>query len=186
MKGAVLVLTSSPRMRGNCEDLAKVAAESILAAGGKAECMSLASRKIMPCTACDLCVARKAKYCVIHDDMDLLYEKVLAADSLLLISPVYWFSYSAQLKLFIDRLYGIWNWDNDFMKGKKVASILAYGDVDVYASGAVSAIASFGHMFEFLGAVNRGCAYGTAGDLGEALKNEAFLARVRQVAQSLV
>jgi multimeric flavodoxin WrbA len=186
MSRRLLILTGSPRRAGNSEYLAGMAAEAAEAAGAEAERVSLAAQKILPCTACDLCHARKAKYCVIHDDMDGLYAKVLGADALLFITPVYWFSLGAQIKLFIDRLYGLWNWDNGFIRGKKVGAVLVYGDEDIYSSGGVNALGSFEHMFRFLGADYEGAAYGTANDPEDAKANADLVERTRTLALRLL
>ena len=75
-----------------------------------------------------------------------LYARIAQVPALLFVSPIYWFTYSAQLKAAIDRLYCLRNWDNDFLKGKKAGAVFVYGDVDPYASGAVNAMATFDIM----------------------------------------
>lgn len=185
MGAKVLVLSSSPRRAGNCEFLAREAVAAIGEGGSSVEEVSLASLKILPCSACDLCRSGKVKYCAIHDDMEGLYEKVLACESILFVTPIYWFTYNAQLKTFIDRLYGLWNWDNDFLKAKKTGAVLVYGDVDIYASGAINAVSTFDHMLRFLGANNLGYAYGTANDPGDAASNAELVEATRSLAKRL-
>ncbi len=58
------------------------------------------------CTACDACLETE-RFCVFEDDMQPLYRQFIEADLVVLASPVYWWSISAQLKVFIDRLYGL-------------------------------------------------------------------------------
>ena len=53
-------------------------------------------RKIAPCLACYYCKDHKGE-CSIKDDMKEILEKMLAADVLVLSSPVYFYSISAQL-----------------------------------------------------------------------------------------
>ena len=171
----LLVLNGSPRTKGNCSYLARRASELMKGAGSTVEVVAVASKKIGPCTGCDLCRAEAADYCVFKDGMTEIYESVIAAKALLFVTPVYWFAYSAQLKLVVDRLYGLWNHDNSFLKGRPVGVALVYGDADIYSSGGINAIGSFEHMFRFLGADLRGFAYGTANDPGDAEKNEGLL-----------
>ncbi len=47
--------------------------------------------------------------CVIKDDMIELYEKIDAADIVFLVTPVYFYGPSAQLKIFIDRCQARWS-----------------------------------------------------------------------------
>jgi len=171
----LLVLNGSPRTKGNCSYLSRRAAESLAAAGASIEVVALAQKKIGPCTGCDLCRAESSEYCVFKDGMTDIYESIICAKALLFIAPVYWFNYSAQLKLLVDRLYGLWNHDNAFLKGRPVGVALVYGDRDIYSSGGINAIGSFEHMFRFLEADLRGFAYGTANDPDDAEKNEGLL-----------
>jgi multimeric flavodoxin WrbA len=45
-----------------------------------------------------------------------LYPNLLAADALVLASPIFWFTNSAQLKTCIDRWYVVWNYTKDLIK----------------------------------------------------------------------
>ncbi len=92
----ILILKGSPRERGNSAVLAEKAAEGALAAGAQVESIYLHGLDIRPCDACDLCLEQGE--CVIEDDMRPLYPKLAAADAILLASPIYWFTFSAQLK----------------------------------------------------------------------------------------
>ncbi|HBT97555.1 MAG TPA: flavodoxin [Desulfobulbaceae bacterium] len=62
---------------------------------------------IRPCQGCGGC--GKNGRCVVDDDMTALYEKVDAADRLLLVSPVYFYALSAQMKTFADRFQCRWS-----------------------------------------------------------------------------
>ena len=69
-----------------------------------------------------------------------LYPKLLAADALVLASPIYWFTCSAQLKTCIDRWYAVWNCEKALPKGKPVGIVLGYGDTDLHNSGGINAM----------------------------------------------
>ena len=166
----VLILKGSPREKGNSAALADRLAAGAADAGLGVECINLGSLDIRPCDGCDLCKER-AEYCVIDDDMQALYPKLIDTDALVLASPIYWFTYSAQLKLCIDRWYGLWNNRSDFLRGKSVGIILTYGDDALYLSGGINAIHTLESMFRFLEAPIIGMVYGTAMDPGDALKN---------------
>lgn len=62
---------------------------------------------VQPCKACDGCTRKRG--CVLKDDMEKLYEKFDTADIVILSSPLYFNSVSAQLKTIIDRNQAIWS-----------------------------------------------------------------------------
>ncbi len=185
MASDVLILNGSPRPHGNTAWLSEQAGEQLASRGVSAEIIPLAKLTIKPCTACDVCVAKKTRFCVINDDMGPLYDKVLACKAILFASPIYWFTYSAQLKLFIDRLYGLWTQENACLAGKKIGGLFVYGDSDVYSSGAINAITTLEHMMRFAKADIVGFAYGTAYDPGDAAKNSELITMTRDLADKL-
>ena len=99
----VLVVSSTPRVDGNSEILAKEFARGAEEAGHQVDFVTLRDYKLNYCTGCDACF--KLGKCVQKDDMGELHEKLLAADVIFLATPVYFYSMSGQLKVFIDRLY---------------------------------------------------------------------------------
>jgi len=184
MANKILILKGSPRERGNSAALAERAAAGALEAGAQVESVYLHGLDIRACDGCDLCM-EQGEYCVIEDDMQSLYPKLLEADALLLASPIYWFTFSAQLKLCIDRWYGLWNFKNDLFRGKPVGIILTYGDSDLYTSGGINAIHTFETLFRFLQAPIVGMVYGTAMDPGDAEKQPDLMERAYHLGQRL-
>jgi len=184
MTKKILILKGSPRERGNSAALAERAAAGALEAGAQVESVYLHGLDIRACDGCDLCI-EQGQYCVIEDDMQSLYPKLLEADALLLASPIYWFTYSAQLKLCIDRWYGLWNFKNDLFRGKPIGIILTYGDSDLYTSGGINAIHTFETMFRFLQAPIVGMVYGTANVPGDVEKQPELMEQAYQLGQRL-
>ena len=160
----ILVVMGSPRREGNSATLAKRVAEGAEAAGAEVESFYLHSMDIRPCTACDACREDKAKDCVIDDDMRDLYPKLREADGLVIASPVYWFTVSAQTKAFMDRWYALGNPQEEYaaFSGKRIGIVLTYADIDPFASGAVNALRTFQHAFNYVGADIVGMIYGNA------------------------
>lgn len=184
MAKKLLILKGSPREKGNSNVLADRAAAGALEAGAQVESVYLHGLDIRPCDACDLC-KENGEYCVIEDDMQSLYPKLLETDGLLLASPIYWFTYSAQLKLCIDRWYGLWNYKPDLFKDKPMGIILTYGDTDPYTSGAINAIHTLEAMFRFLHAPILGIVYGSVMDPGDAAQNPELMEGAYQLGQRL-
>ena len=97
----ILGVVGSPRIEGNTE---RVVAEALNAAkedGAEIELLRLADRDIQPCTACLSC--RKTGECLIRDDVNPIFEKMVQADGIILASPVYFSSATPQMKALIDR-----------------------------------------------------------------------------------
>jgi multimeric flavodoxin WrbA len=184
MAKKLLILKGSPRERGNSATLADRAATGALEAGSQVESLYLHGMDIRPCDGCDLC-KENGEYCVIEDDMQSIYPKLLEADALLLASPIYWFTYSAQLKLCIDRWYGLWNIQPEAFKDKPVGILLTYGDTDPYTSGAINAIHTLETMLRFLRAPILGMVYGSVSDPGDAEKHPELMEQAYQLGQRL-
>jgi len=184
-KKKVIILLGSPRKKGNSALLAAEAARGARAAGATAKTIYLHGLDIRPCTACNACQKKNAKGCVIADDMRELYPKLQAADALLLATPVYWFTMSAQMKLWLDRCYALITPEGHALSGKKIGIVLTYGAPDVFSSGGVNALRTFQDAFNFVGAKIVGMLYASAWQAGEVKKNRALLKQARDLGKSL-
>lgn len=101
------MLEGSPRRGGNSQVLMDAVARGIVRAGGTLERVRVAELKIAPCIGCGGCDL--TGHCVVKDEMTGLYEKIVAASRLLLVSPIYFYALPAQLKAAIDRGQALWN-----------------------------------------------------------------------------
>lgn len=97
----ILVLQGSPNAKGSTALLVGEFARGALDAGHAVEVVDVAKLDIAPCTGCVACGYEGP--CVQHDDMDALRDKILAADMLVLATPLYYYGMTAQLKAVIDR-----------------------------------------------------------------------------------
>lgn len=102
MSKMVLAIVSSPRKGGNSETLVERFIAGAEEAGHTVETIFLRDKKISPCIACEACL-RNGGTCVQKDDMADILAKIIAADVIVLSTPVYYYSISAQLKMMIDR-----------------------------------------------------------------------------------
>ena len=183
MSRQIIILKGSPRVRGNSSTLADRLAEGAKESGAEVESIYLHGMDIRPCDGCDFC--KETGVCVVKDDMQALYPKLLAAEAIVFASPIYWFTYSAQLKTCIDRWYAIWNYKHDTFKGKPFGIILTYGDDDLYTSGGINAIHTFETMLRFLRAEIAGWVYGTASDEGDVLLQPELMERAYRLGKKL-
>jgi multimeric flavodoxin WrbA len=149
----ILLVMGSPRKGGNSATLAKQVAAGAETTGAEVESFYLHGMNIQPCTACDECREETSKDCVIDDDMQGLYPKLQRADALVIASPIYWFTVSAQTKVFMDRWYAFGGPQEEYaaFAEKRIGIVLTYADVDPFASGAVNALRTFQDAFSYVG-----------------------------------
>lgn len=102
----VLILSGSPRKGGNSDTLCDEFMKGALEAGNHVEKIHVAAQNIGFCKGCYCC--KNTGKCIIKDDMAQVLDKILAADVIVLASPVYFYSISAQLKALIDRTVARW------------------------------------------------------------------------------
>jgi multimeric flavodoxin WrbA len=102
----ILAIAASPRRHGNSETLLDYALQGARSAGADTEKVILPSLEIKPCHGSDTCLKRAR--CFILDDMKVLLDKIDKADAVLISSPVYFGSITAQLKAAIDRCQPLW------------------------------------------------------------------------------
>ena len=182
----VLILLGSPRKKGNTATLAQKCAEGVVTSGGEVEQIYLHGLSIKPCSHCDACKGKKSNHqCVIQDDMHTVYHKMQESDAIVLVSPVYWFNYSAQLKLVVDRCYTD-NFSEGYgMAGKHIGIILTYGDTDLHSSGGINAVRSFEDAFRFIKSDIVGIVHTSAHNLGDILKQPQKLEAAFKLGQKL-
>ncbi|NHJ48644.1 MAG: flavodoxin family protein [Asgard group archaeon] len=171
----ILIFNGSPRKNGNTSVLIKECLRAIEDSEKQAEVFFLNDMTINPCQFCDWCIDNNALSCVEKDDMEEIYPKLLESDVIILAGPIFWFTISAQLKLFIDRLYALHGKDGFALTHKKVASILVYGDSNVDQSGVNNAIGTLNDLIRYMKSENIGIVRGTAYKIGDAEKNTELM-----------
>jgi multimeric flavodoxin WrbA len=187
----VLALNGSPRKTGNTETLLRAVLKGAEAAGGEIEVVRLYDLRIQPCIGCGGC--DKTGECVLEDDMQDLYPKILAAQRVILASPIYFYGITAQAKAFVDRCQALWNrkrlaiakgeWRNDpTRKGFLVAVAATHGE-KVFEGAILTAKYGFDAM---------GLAYGGEfvvkgmDSRGEMAKDEATLMRAQEAGRKFM
>lgn len=181
----VVIVMGSPRMNGNSATLARRVSEGAKAGGADVESFHLHGMDIKPCTACDECRDDTNRDCIIDDDMKQLYPKLRQAHALVIASPIYWFTMSAQTKLFMDRLYALGGPQGNALRGKQIGIILTYGDTDPFSSGAVNAIRTFQDAFSYIGSTIVDMVYGSANEPSEITKNHDLMDRAYTMGNQL-
>ncbi len=114
--------------------------------------------------------------------MDTVYQALAQSHILLIASPIYMFSVTAQLKLFMDRCYAV----RELLAGKKVGVLLTYGDTDEYTSGAINAINTIRNEYRYKHAELVGILHGRANERGEIARNTRLMDEAYKLGQALV
>jgi multimeric flavodoxin WrbA len=104
---AILGISATPRQGGNSELILNSFLEGASKAGRETEVIRLSDLTFSPCQACDRCGS--SGKCVVKDDMQLIYPKMLSCEALVIATPVFFGTLSAQLKMFIDRFQCWWH-----------------------------------------------------------------------------
>jgi len=182
----VLVLLGSPRKKGNSAILADKIAEGAKSAGARVETLFIHGMKISPCKSCYACQKPNSKGCSIKDDMQTVYKKLREADAWVIASPVYWFTMSAQTKLWMDRCFALLPYAKEAFADKRIAIAMSYGDNDPFKSGCVNALRTFQDAYGYVQACIVGMVYGSAMDAGEIEKNEALMKEAEELGTQLV
>ncbi len=98
----VLVITTSLRARSNTDLLAERLIAGAKDAGHEVERISLKGKEIKFCTGCMAC--QKTRKCVLQDDAVPIAEQVKNADTLVFVTPIYYYEMSGQMKTLLDRM----------------------------------------------------------------------------------
>lgn len=137
MENNMSVLFASPRENGNTASLLAPFIDEVQKNNVDVEKIDLYKKDIKPCIACRNCQKDWSKVgCIIQDDMQEIFEKILKTDYIILATPIYSWFCTAPMKAMLDRLvYGMNKYYGDekgpaIWAGKKVALLTTYGYPD--------------------------------------------------------
>ncbi len=181
----IVIIKSSPRIQGNSNVLADRVEAGAREAGAFVTTLSLHGMNLHPCNACDACLTYDEVHCDTEDDMQQIYPALLKADAIVLASPIYCFTLSAQLKLMIDRLYAFEGQKPHPLKGKQIALLFTYGDEDPESSGVLNAIHTLQDEFAYTGSPIVEIIHATADKPGDIKKKPGELEKAFQLGLKL-
>jgi multimeric flavodoxin WrbA len=102
MRMKIIALVGSPhKAAGSTARLTRIVLQGAEQQGARTETIYLPGTTVLPCLGCDYC--HKKGRCAQKDAFPEIRRKVEEADGLVLASPNYIFSVSAQMKAFMDR-----------------------------------------------------------------------------------
>lgn len=169
MSKKVLILSSSPRKGGNSDTLCDQFRKGAEEAGNQVEKIRLADLNIGYCSACYACKTKG--HCVKQDDMEQVIAGMRSADVIVLATPVYFYTMSAQMKTMIDRTLG--GAQKPGLENKEFYFIAAAADGKAAMERTVDGLR--GYIECLPGAKEMGVIYGAgAWQLGDIHKNPAM------------
>ena len=141
------IIMGSPRKSGNTISILEPFMDESAACGVKHDLVWLYDKQIKPCIACRKCQTNKTEFgCWYQDDVQSIFDKVLACDLIVLATPIYSWYCTPPMKALIDRLvYGMNKYYGDekgpaLWEGKKLALVTTCGyrpeaGADLWESG---------------------------------------------------
>jgi len=106
MNKKIVVLTGSPRKDGNSFAMTDAFVQAAIAKGHSVTRFDTAFMQVGGCRACGKCFTTEGA-CAYPDDFNDIAPAILEADVVVLTTPVYWYTVSAQLKAVMDKFYSL-------------------------------------------------------------------------------
>jgi multimeric flavodoxin WrbA len=139
----VVAFNGSPRKDGNTAILINLVLDELKAEGIETELISLAGKNLIGCQACRKCRENVDRHCSIKkDEMNDYIDAMLAADGIILGSPVYFSNVTSNIKSLIDRAGYVAKGNEDMFKRKVGAAVMA-----VRRAGALPTFDAINHFF---------------------------------------
>ena len=104
MSKKIVVITGSPRKNGNSFAMTDAFIKAAQAKGHTVTRFDAALKSVGGCHACETCF-KTGKACSFDDDFNVIAPAIEKADAVVFTTPVYWYSFPAQIKGVIDRLF---------------------------------------------------------------------------------
>ena len=130
MPKKITILLGSPRRNGNSDTLAASFAKGAAESGYKAVSIRINGLKIGGCIDCRRCWSNRA-HCFLNDDMKDVYAEIDNSDVLAFVTPLYFYSWSSQIKPVWDRLLPYFHPKSTIeIKSRRTVIIATAGDKD--------------------------------------------------------
>lgn len=125
----IVVITGSPRKNGNSFAMTDAFIKAAKEKGHTVTRFDAAMKNVGGCHACETCF-KTGKACSFDDDFNVIAPEIEKADAVVFTTPVYWYSFPAQIKGAIDRLFSFCVAGKD-VAGKECALIACCEEEDM-------------------------------------------------------
>jgi len=179
-----LAINGSPRKGGNTEVLLNKVLAPLAASGWETEFVQLGGARIRGCQACYQCFKKKNSQCSQTDDpFNACFEKMVAADAIILGSPTYFTDVSSEMKALLDRAGLVALANGGLFRGKVGAAVVA-----VRRGGGTHAFDTMNHMFLMSGVIVPGSTYWNLGyglEKGDVAKDDEASRNMNDLGQTI-
>ncbi len=173
----ILGIVGSPRKNSNTEIIINEAMEGAKGAGAEVEILNIAEMDISPCRGCAFCL--EGGECIISDDMQYVYPKLISADGIFIGTPVYFWNVSGQVKILIDRTYAL-------MLHRKLRGKVGGIAVVANRAGCGNAYSSLNDYFALMRMTLAGGVIGYADEPGEIRNDIEAMSQARAAGKAMV
>ena len=181
----VIALNGSPRLLGNTSNSLNVILDDLNKEGIETEYIQVYEDHMNPCNHCSSCEMRGDGRCIAEDDrMNEYLDRIKAADALILASPTYYGSCTAQLKMFLERAGFACRFGGYPLKGKIGAAFAVQERTGGYGTYSELVNWMLGNGMTVVG--SEPLAVITAKNPFEYEKDEAGMRALHSLAQNLV
>ena len=144
----VMTVFGGPRKNGNTATVLGWIEKELRAMGHETDRVNTTDFKIEPCNECNYCMANPSDTpsCIQEDDANAIFTRMLKADIIIFASPLFFWSFPAQIRPLMDRMYslvsGYGTLDHKSMLAGRRVGLLLTG-ADAYANNAEMAVEVF-------------------------------------------
>lgn len=175
----IIILEGSPNRKGSSNMLAEQFAKGAKEAGHTIEVIDAAHGDIHPCTGCIHCGYEGP--CIQKDDMEEIRKKILEADMMVFVTPLYYYGMSAQLKILVDRFCAFNS--SIHRKGMKSAMIAAAWNSDDWTFEALEA--HYETLVRYLNLKDEGAVWGKGCGTPEMTRRSKYMEEAYELGRRL-
>ena len=175
----IAVICGSPNHGGTTSRLADEFIRGAVEAGHEVEKFDLSELELNLCRSCDACA--KTGKCVFDDGMSVIQPAIIAADAVVMVSPLYYYGITANLKAVIDR-FRPFNTQLLRMR-KKAALISACEDGRMWAMNSLTSL--FDAMCKYLGWKQCGAVLALGAGSPGSLNGSKYLAQAYELGRKI-
>ena len=181
----IIGINGSPRREGNTSHMLATLFETLNAEGIETELLQVGGTDIRGCRSCYACIRNKDRHCSSTGDVfNDIFEKLVAADGMVLASPTYFADITPELKALIDRA-GFVSRANGGLFRHKVGA----GVISLRRGGGIHAYDTINHLFQICQMFIVGSTYWNLGFGGregdEVLQDNEGLENMRDLGHSM-
>jgi multimeric flavodoxin WrbA len=179
----VIAINGSPRREGNTFSLINHVFKELESEGIETEIVQLADKKIRGCLSCYKCFGNRDQRCSVDDDLNPLIQQMMAADGIILGSPVYVSSVTSEIKALIDRATLVSSANGYLFTRKVGASVVA-----VRRAGGVSTFDTLNHFHLYNQMIVSGSSYWNVGfglNPGEVDKDDEGIRTMKTLGRNM-